>query len=392
MGKLLEHSDLRGVALKQAPIVLLGFGKVGQAFASLLAERGGFTEEGIRLELIGIFDRSGGLMGEGLPIPEIVAAKRAGCSVAELHGISGGHRESTVLDGLSSLPRQRGVTLVDASPTDPKTGEPGLSAVRHALELGHSVVLASKGPLVHAFGDLVELAGREKCRIGMSAAVGTPLPSLETMHLSLRGAGLRGFRGIFNEASNRILIKMESGMSYQAAVENARSAGILESDPSLDLEGWDTAFKVLILARSFWGAEIPLDSVRVERHHRSDGGTFIPNPMGGAKASPHRLGSVVESGWRGGDSSRTRGAWPRRSALSACCRRERIRVRIRPHGSFRYSEWERWTFDHCCCIGERHSEYRPPSSTVRSLAVSRTAGLGRPAPSGHAALLVPRLG
>ena len=84
------------------------------------------------------------------------------------------------------------------------------------------------------------------------------------MHLSLRGAGLRGFRGIFNEASNRILIKMESGMSYQAAVENARSAGILESDPSLDLEGWDTAFKVLILARSFWGAEIPLDSVRVE--------------------------------------------------------------------------------------------------------------------------------
>jgi homoserine dehydrogenase len=42
------------------------------------------------------------------------------------------------------------------------------------------------------------------------------------------------------------------------------SAGILEHDPSLDLEGWDTDFKVLILARSFWGADIPLDSVRVE--------------------------------------------------------------------------------------------------------------------------------
>ena len=264
MGELLEHPHLRGLALKRVPIVLLGFGKVGQAFASLLAERKGFTEEGVRLELVGIFDRSGGLMGEGLSIPEIVAAKRAGTSVSALPGIFAGHRESTVLGGLSSLAEWPGAILVDASPTDPKTGEPGLSAVRHALERGHSAVLASKGPLVHAFGDLVELAGRETCRIGISAAVGTPLPSLETMHLSLRGAGLRGFRGIFNETSNRILIKMEAGMSYEAAVENARSAGILEPDPSLDLEGWDTAFKVLILARSFWGAEIPLDTVRVK--------------------------------------------------------------------------------------------------------------------------------
>ena len=40
---------------------------------------------------------------------------------------------------------------------------------------------------------------------------------------------------------------MKSGMSYEGAVENARSAGILEHDPSLDLEGWDTAFKVLII-------------------------------------------------------------------------------------------------------------------------------------------------
>ncbi len=103
MGKLLEHSHVRSLALKQAPIVLLGFGKVGQAFASLLAERRGFTEEGVRLELVGIFDRSGGLMGEGLPIAEIVAAKRAGSSVAALPGISGSRCESTVLEALSKL-------------------------------------------------------------------------------------------------------------------------------------------------------------------------------------------------------------------------------------------------------------------------------------------------
>ena len=251
--------------MNRVPIVLLGFGKVGQAFALLLTERGGFTEEGVQLELVGIFDRSGGVVGDGLQVLKIVAAKRAGGSLAAMHEVSGGGRcETSVTEALAGLPEQPGAILVDASPTDPKTGEPGLSAVRRALERGHSAVLASKGPLVHAFGDLVELARRGKSRIGISAAVGTPLPSLETMHLGLRGARLRSFRGIFNETSNRILIKMEAGMSYDEAVEDARSAGILEPDPSLDIEGWDTAFKVLILARSYWDTEIPLDAVRIE--------------------------------------------------------------------------------------------------------------------------------
>jgi len=162
------------------------------------------------------------------------------------------------------LSRHPDAILVDASPTDPDSGEPGLSLVRHALGRGHSSVLASKGPLVAAFAELLELARRNKCRIGFSAAVGTPLPSLEMVHLSLRGSTLHGFRGIFNTTANRILAKMESGTSYEDAMEDAERAGILESDPRLDVEGWDTAFKVLILARSFWRPTISMESVQVQ--------------------------------------------------------------------------------------------------------------------------------
>jgi homoserine dehydrogenase len=52
---------------------------------------------------------------------------------------------------------------------------------------------------------------------------------------------------------------MEDGISYEEALEGARQAGVLEADPRLDLEGWDTAFKVLILARAFWRSDAPFD-------------------------------------------------------------------------------------------------------------------------------------
>jgi homoserine dehydrogenase len=166
-----------------------------------------------------------------------------------------------VAEALASAPD---AVLVDATPTNSVSGEPGLSHLRRALELGHSVVLASKGPLVASYDELVALAGTNGGRIGISAAVGTPLPSVETVLVGLHGSRLSGFRGLFNETSNRIMREMEAGVSYEKAVENAREAGVLETDPRLDLEGWDSAYKVLILARVFWKPDIPLSSASVQ--------------------------------------------------------------------------------------------------------------------------------
>ena len=270
MGELLDDDYLRGAGLKQIPVVVLGFGKVGQAFASLLVDRDGFASQGVELRLVGIFDRGGGVIGNDLSIVDIVKIKKASGTVAAVPVY--GRRGTQASDALLRYPE---AVLVDASPTDPDSGEPGLSAVRHALEHGHSSVLASKGPLVAAFAEILELAQRKKCRIGISAAVGTPLPCLETVHLSLRGSTLHGFRGIFNTTANRILMNMESGMSYETAMEDVERAGILETDPRLDVEGWDTAFKVLILARSFWRPTIPMESARVEGITRITGADVL---------------------------------------------------------------------------------------------------------------------
>ena len=254
----MDDDHVPGAALKQVPVVLLGFGKVGQAFASLLSEREGFARQGAKLRLVGVFDRSGGAIGADLPAADLLEAKRTSGAVASVP--RWGHSRVSPSDALSRYP---GAVLVDVSPTDPDSGEPGLSVVRDALERGHSSVLASKGPLVVAFAELLELARRRSCRIGISAAVGTPLPSLEMLHLGLRGTTLVGFRGVFNTTANRILTQMESGASYHEALKDAERAGILETDPRQDIEGWDTAFKVLILARSIWRPTIPMESAEV---------------------------------------------------------------------------------------------------------------------------------
>ena len=262
MGELLDDHHLRGTDLKQIPVVVLGFGKVGQAFASLLEEQDGFAREGVRLTLVGVCDRSGGVVAndpDDLPIADIIAAKR---TVGGLGSVPRLGREG--MQSGEALSRYPEAVLVDASPTDPDSGEPGLSQIRHALERGHSSVLASKGPLVAAFSELLELARLRGCRIGISAAVGTPLPSLEVGYLGSRGSTLHAFRGIFNTTANRILMQMERGVGYEDALKDAERAGILEPDPRLDVEGWDAAFKVLILARSFWSPAIPVESMQVQ--------------------------------------------------------------------------------------------------------------------------------
>jgi homoserine dehydrogenase len=259
VGELLGDIDIRGAKLREVPLVVLGFGNVGQALARLLEEKDGFADQGVRLNLVAVIDRGGGVIGKDLPITEILSVKNGKGTVAQhpRYGESDSGLVATALERFSDS------VFIDASPTNAETGEPGLSRVRYALEKGHSVVLASKGPLVADFEGLLKTAQSEGCRLGYSAAVGAPLPAVETVLLGLRGAHLRSFRGLFNETSNRILREMESGVSYEDALEGARRAGILETDPRLDLEGWDTAYKVLILARTFWNPEIGFDPKRV---------------------------------------------------------------------------------------------------------------------------------
>ena len=153
--------------------------------------------------------------------------------------------------------------LVECTPSDLKTGEPGLSHITAALENGWHVATASKGALVLRFRELKDLASKRGVRLMASAASSAALPTLDVGIRSLAGAEVLGIEGILNGTTNFILTKMEEGVTYAQALAEAQSRGIAEPDPTMDVDGWDTAAKLLIITNSVMRTGFRLDEVWV---------------------------------------------------------------------------------------------------------------------------------
>ncbi|GAB6148091.1 homoserine dehydrogenase [Stetteria hydrogenophila] len=150
---------------------------------------------------------------------------------------------------------------VEVTPSDYETGEPGLSHAFKALRSGASFVTANKAPLALRFWDIVSEAASRGLYLGYSATVmaGTPLVSLLR---GLRGCELRSFEGILNATTNYVLTVMQEKLvPLEEALEEAKAVGVAEPDPSLDLEGWDAAAKLVIVANTL-GYKLTLGDVR----------------------------------------------------------------------------------------------------------------------------------
>jgi homoserine dehydrogenase len=140
--------------------------------------------------------------------------------------------------------------LLEASPVNLETAEPGLSCVRTAIGQGMGIVLANKAPLVKAYGELTRAAEAAAVGFLFSATVCGALPVVNVGRRDLAGCEIRSVRGIFNSTSNSILEAMARGGTYGKALKQAQLDGIAEADPRLDVEGWDTANKLVIIANS----------------------------------------------------------------------------------------------------------------------------------------------
>ena len=115
-----------------------------------------------------------------------------------------------------------------------------------------------------AFDELHKLAETNDAGLAFSATVCGALPVINIGRRDLIAADVQSLRGIFNSTSNFILEEMAGGRSFDDALAEAQRRGIAEADPTLDVEGWDTANKLIIIANSFLGVNIGLDDVHVE--------------------------------------------------------------------------------------------------------------------------------
>lgn len=173
------------------------------------------------------------------------------------------------------LVEARADVVVDLASCDFATAEPSLSILRAGLDVAGAVVTANKAPLARAWSRLHEGAGAER-RIGYAAAAGAALPAVAVARALAREDDVAGFDAVLTGTTTYVLEKMAAGASAAEAVRAAQEQGIAEPDPSVDVGGWDTAAKVVILARTLWDCDLDLDAVDVTGIEGAD-----PEQVGG---------------------------------------------------------------------------------------------------------------
>ena len=126
------------------------------------------------------------------------------------------------------------------------------------------VVTANKAPLALHWKELFSLAAERGLQIRYGTAASAGLPTLEMGKLLGRCGELLEFGGIFNASCMYVFDAMGNGRSFDAAVQGAKAGGFLEPDPSMDLDGWDTAMKSVIQANTYWDQTYTLADVEVQ--------------------------------------------------------------------------------------------------------------------------------
>ncbi len=239
-----------------AKLFISGFGTVGQGLMDVLAMRRDFFENryGEQPIVVGIMDSKTVVTDpKGLNIEAVISRKLETGSV-------GTERYSDSIQALDSVDYD---ILIEVSPTDIKTGGSGLINIAHALKCGKDVITVNKGPLALKFQELITLARKNGCKFRFEGTVGGAMPIINLCHENLKGEKISSIRGIFNGTCNYILSKMDKGQPFEQALKEAQQLGYAETDPTNDVEGYDAATKVVILANSVFGRNVTFNDVKI---------------------------------------------------------------------------------------------------------------------------------
>ena len=135
--------------------------------------------------------------------------------------------------------------------------EPALSMTLGALEAGKDVVTANKALLAEHGTEIFAQARRFGRSVAFEASVGGGIPIVQALGVGLVANQVQGVAAIVNGTCNFILSSMRlSGMSYEAALAESQRLGYAEADPTLDVDGTDTAHKLAVLAQVAFGASV----------------------------------------------------------------------------------------------------------------------------------------
>jgi homoserine dehydrogenase len=224
---MIEYRNLR--------IALLGAGNVGAQVASLLLEHGDelASRAGAGLELVGVAVRN--VDAERTPtIPRHLLTTDA---------------EQLILGADIVIELMGGL-------------EPARTLILQAINSGADVITGNKALLATHGAELFDAAEQVGAQLYYEAAVGGAIPIIRPLRDSLAGDRVKRILAIVNGTTNFILDLMDrEDASLESALATATELGYAEADPTADIEGYDAAQKVSILASLAFHTNIPLEAV-----------------------------------------------------------------------------------------------------------------------------------
>lgn len=234
-------------------LAFIGFGNVGRALAALLVEKTEVLREhyGIEWRLTGAYTRRMGWLAnpDGLDVAALLAGRPAG-EIA-----------SVPADVRGWLAAARAAALFEMSSLDVVAGQPAISYIAAALEMGAHAITANKGTVVFGYHHLRDLAAARGRGFRFESTVLAGIPVFSLFRETLPAVRLLSFRGILTATTNLVLSSMERGLSMEEAVREAQALGIAETDPSFDIDGWDSAVKVAALSIVLMDGPIGLEGI-----------------------------------------------------------------------------------------------------------------------------------
>lgn len=240
-------------------LAFIGFGNVGQGLAKILVNKRAFLEKEYDFEfnVIAVSDiKKGVILNEdGLDLDKIL-------QLAQKKGTIGAYENGRKdLSSIEIIETGALDIIIEATWTNLKTGEPGLTHIERALSQGKHVVTTNKGPIALAYHKLMQTAKAHNVFLRFEGTVLSGTPAINLTLEDLAGAHVNSIRGIVNGTTNYILTQMETGQSYKKALETAQKLGYAEADPAMDVDAWDPTAKITILANAVMGGSLKVEDV-----------------------------------------------------------------------------------------------------------------------------------
>jgi homoserine dehydrogenase len=227
--------------MTEIKIALLGLGTVGSGVVKVLQSHGAEMEEraNCRLVLQKVADADLTRPREGLDLRRLPM-------VADANAVLDDPEVQIVIELVGGL-------------------EPARTFILKALQAGKHVVTANKALLAHHGAELFEEARRSRVALGFEAAVAGGIPLIRAVKDGLPANRILSAFGILNGTCNYILTKMtDEGRDFAEVLKEAQGRGYAEADPTLDVEGLDSAHKLQILATLAFRTSVDLKDIYTE--------------------------------------------------------------------------------------------------------------------------------